>query len=382
MEKFSAYRDPGTGIQPFLTPVPPTGTDLLAKVTLPLRYVVGVARTTLVLALLLLYAALVPGLCIIFAPIPALYRAIVHILTALIARTALLVLGFFWIPAEQVSRKRRRGQNQTESWNPQAGDVIVSNWVSWVEVLWLAFRFNPIFVLPVSETVHTLPASSQSSSPISHTPGRRTGTGSANVQTFRKTTAPPISILGFRRVSLPSMIRLTGQVPPYGHSPSDPPPVALEELRKIADRPIVVFPECTTSNGRGLLRFAKVFRQEVPVRRNNVFVMCVRYDPPTTMAPTLTLPIPSTSLNPLPHLFSLATSVSAPTISIRLLVPSESPSSQLFIVSEILTDFPDDDDQLAEVCATLIAQIGKMKRTGMGWEDKASFLDFYRGKQK
>ena len=37
-------------------------------------------------------------------------------------------------------------------------------------------------------------------------------------------------------------------------------------------------------------------------------------------------------------------------------------------------------DVLAEACATLIAQVGKMKRTGLGWEDKASFLEFYSRK--
>jgi hypothetical protein len=53
----------------------------------------------------------------------------------------------------------------------------------------------------------------------------------------------------------------------------------------------------------------------------------------------------------------------------------------LFIASELITEYTG-EDQLAETCAVLIAQIGKMKRTGMGWEDKASFLDFYWGKRK
>jgi len=35
-------------------------------------------------------------------------------------------------------------------------------------------------------------------------------------------------------------------------------------------------------------------------------------------------------------------------------------------------------DVLAEACAVLIARLGKMKRVGFGWEDKYSFLDFYR----
>lgn len=51
------------------------------------------------------------------------------------------------------------------------------------------------------------------------------------------------------------------------------------------------------------------------------------------------------------------------------------------MVSEVVSN-PNSEDLLSEACATLIAQIGKMKRTGMGWEDKAAFLDFYRVKKK
>jgi hypothetical protein len=106
-----------------------------------------------------------------------------------------------------------------------------------------------------------------------------------------------------------------------------------------------------------------------------------RYDPPALLAPTLTHTIPSSTWNPLSHLFWLNTSLSAAEISIRLLAPSESPGSQIFIASEILADYSG-DDQLSETCATLIAQMGKLKRTGLGWEDKSNFLEFYRGKSK
>jgi hypothetical protein len=50
------------------------------------------------------------------------------------------------------------------------------------------------------------------------------------------------------------------------------------------------------------------------------------------------------------------------------------------MVSEVVLN-ADGQDILSEACATLIAQIGKMKRTGMGWEDKVAFLDFYRSKK-
>ena len=105
-----------------------------------------------------------------------------------------------------------------------------------------------------------------------------------------------------------------------------------------------------------------------------------RYDPPTTFSPTLSHSIPSSTLNPLAHIFTLTTSFTPQTVSIRLLAPSESPSSGAFLESEFHSGGA--TDVLSEACAALISKIGKMKRVGLGWEDKAAFLDFYRGKKK
>jgi len=52
------------------------------------------------------------------------------------------------------------------------------------------------------------------------------------------------------------------------------------------------------------------------------------------------------------------------------------------MLSDVLTNGGRSEELLSEACAALIAQVGKMKRTGMGWEDKASFLEFYKGKHK
>jgi hypothetical protein len=174
------------------------------------------------------------------------------------------------------------------------------------------------------------------------------------------------------------MIRATGSTP---QSPSSGSYASLEDIRKSAERPVVVFPECTTSNGRGLLRFARVFEgYNVPVKEWNVFVMCTRYNLPTIFQPSLTHPIPSSAFNPLYHLFTIASALSPQTMSVRMLPLSESPSSQLFVVSEVVPELA--IDTLSEVCAVLIARIGKMKRIGFGWEDKVSFLDLYSGRRK
>ena len=104
------------------------------------------------------------------------------------------------------------------------------------------------------------------------------------------------------------------------------------------------------------------------------------YDPPSAFSPSLSHSIPSSFINPLTHVFRVASCLAPFTVSIRLLSPSEAPSSGSFLLSEFLTGgtYP---DELAECCAALMSQIGRFKRVGMGWEDKAAFLNLYKGKK-
>ena len=138
------------------------------------------------------------------------------------------------------------------------------------------FRFNPIFVLPVCETLD-VPSVTPTSTPLSRTPGRRTGTGSAALSSppaGSRAPTPRVPIAGFRRVGLLRMLAAAGHLPLLAGAAK---PVPLEEIRASADRPVVVFPEGTTSNGRALLRFAEVFAGvKLPVMKYKVFVMCVR----------------------------------------------------------------------------------------------------------
>ncbi|KAH7887836.1 hypothetical protein F5I97DRAFT_1863189 [Phlebopus sp. FC_14] len=375
MEKFSAYRDPGTGIQPFLPPVPPSENDLFVTLLMPVRGVLAMVRTALVAAIAFIHV-LLHALYEFFIPIPSLRCRIGGGSTMLLSRLALYVLGFIWIPEEVVTRKR--GQGPAVKWNPKAGDIIVSNWVSWTDVLWLAYRFNPIFIIPVSDnSFSSVPSPDGASLSMAYRPGRRARVGSDAVFTSNRPIGTREAIQGFRRVSLLSIIRATGKTPRMAPVGSVAP---FETIRQSAERPIVVFPECTTSNGRGLLRFVNVFEDvTVPVKRFNVFVMCIRYGPPTSLQPSLAHPVPSLTMNPLRHLFTITTSMFPQAMSIRMLAPSESPSSQLFMANEVVTETS--VDLLSEACAVLIAKIGKMKRVGFGWEDKTAFLSFYWGQR-
>ena len=73
------------------------------------------------------------------------------------------------------------------------------------------------------------------------------------------------------------MLSATGDVPRAIQSGDGQSISSLDQIRVNADRPIVIFPECTTSNNRGLLRFAELFGDvKVPVTNFKVFIMCVR----------------------------------------------------------------------------------------------------------
>ncbi|KAG8934665.1 hypothetical protein FRC02_009492 [Tulasnella sp. 418] len=377
MEKYSTWRDAGTGIQPFLTPVAPQVSSPLIPIYRPFGYISGALRTLLLLIPLSLYGV---GhlISLLMTPIPVIRRGISYIFTAISTRLALAIAGIWWISVEVITKKRGRGHQEVESWNPGAGDVIVSNWASWIEILWLAFRFNPVFVIPVAA-----PLPEEDVQPLKSSTGRRTGTGSAAISSpSTSATRVRSKILGFRQTSILGIVAHTGRCPLW--SKTGEKVESLEEIRSSIDRPLVVFPECTTSNGRGLLRFADIFDPKIslPVKPFKVFIMCIRYDPPTTFTPALTHSVPNERIpNPLGHFFTLVSSLSlAYSVSIRLLAPSDSPSSGSFMVSDYITG--PTADPLGDVCGTLIAYLGKFKRMSVqGWEEKVSFFKFYRNQK-
>jgi hypothetical protein len=101
--------------------VPPLEANAVARIAYPLLYALAVVRTVIIAALAALYLVLVSGACTLLvrqhppsvdivslaqAPVPPIYRAISYVLTALLSRLSLFVLGVWWIRIEQMSRKR------------------------------------------------------------------------------------------------------------------------------------------------------------------------------------------------------------------------------------------------------------------------------------
>jgi hypothetical protein len=154
--------------------VPPVGSDLLDKVTLPLRYIIGAARIAFVLVLLVVYLVIVKALCLILVShslfsflsitYPTRYQSRPCVVLSRISLRRLSRVVYYWCWGSSGFRLSkwqgkkgaylstftpfnlhhilviRRGQQNSLPWNPRAGDIIVSNWVSWIELLWLAFR--------------------------------------------------------------------------------------------------------------------------------------------------------------------------------------------------------------------------------------------------
>jgi hypothetical protein len=90
-------------------------------------------------------------------PIHPLYRFLSWLFKAVNCRMILGLAGYGWIQVDMVSKKKGSAHRLlccfililfnsrtqvAEKWNPRARDVIVSNWCSWAEILWLAFRYG------------------------------------------------------------------------------------------------------------------------------------------------------------------------------------------------------------------------------------------------
>lgn len=64
----------------------------------------------------------------------------------------------------------------------------------------------------------------------------------------------------------------------------------------------------------------------------------------------------------------------------RLLDPSESPTSGSYVADASAGQRgAAGEDALAEAVGGLISALSRLKRTGLGWEDKELFLEMYSG---
>ncbi|GAA5831490.1 hypothetical protein JCM11251_004042 [Rhodosporidiobolus azoricus] len=348
MEKFSRWRDPSTGVQPFLYPLPASAEPLAPAIKIlltPFAALLGGLRTLVIVLLLGAQLVLVGGVLRVFSVVPPAYAALSRACNASIARLILAVIGVLWIKVETVQLKRTGRSPPNVPFTPKKGDIIVANHSSYIDLLYLAFRYNPTFLLPLSSP---------------STPGK---------------------ISSFRRVSLIQAILSCGQLP---QQPKPGQGESLQQALERANGPVVLFPEATTSNNRALLKFAEVAplagisSTAAKPTSARVFVLALKYPAPTRLSASLTYPIPSSLSLPLPlsHLYTLTSSPIAYTFSLRLLHASESPCLTL----SAATGGNPKKEEWDALEGTLAGAARLKKVGGLGWVEKGAFLEFRRVK--
>ena len=144
--------------------------------------------------------------------------------------------------------------------------MIISNYTSHIDILYLAYRYNPTFLLPTFAPL-------ADSNPTTASTGRHTGTGSANITT----TQPQPDFLGYTPIPLLSLLARTGQLP----ISQDVIPVdsykTLKGARRGEKRVVVLLAEGTTSNGRAVLRFPDGILQEGDIGKDDEGIVWLKF---------------------------------------------------------------------------------------------------------
>jgi hypothetical protein len=225
MEKYTKWRDAGTGIAPFLPVAPPD----LTPVTAPLRVLLAIIKAPL-LCFYLLFFLLADSL--LRLALGLIHPPSFHALRSAWARGLLFMLGFWQIPVAYEARGRRKPL--------RGGDLLISNWSSPVDILLIVYLVPRAMFVQCSNEREML---------------------------FKSRSAFEMCWEALR-APLPD--------------PSKKGDSLAELRREYKDRVLVVFPEGTTTNNRGLLAFG-------PIIADDAHVLSIRYGTPAC----LSTPIPN-----------------------------------------------------------------------------------------
>ncbi|KAL8672200.1 MAG: hypothetical protein Q9168_003332 [Polycauliona sp. 1 TL-2023] len=325
MEKYSQYRDKASGIAPFF-PV----AAVSAGIYYPFHLFLFFVRFPLLLAAILTYFLFLQWL-----PIGSLgKKASLWLILG--------VPGVWWIDLQIDGVKKGSLAQKHRSRVPQPQSIIACSSTSPIDALYLAAIFDPIF-----------------------------------------TASYPRTRLVQRITLLQAVLHAFS--PPRSYPPSNARLVDLETLiRRHPNRVIAVFPECTTTNGRGILTLSQSLL--TAPRTSKIFPINLRYTPPD-----ITTPVPASYFK---FLWNLT---SQPTHCIRVRIaeslqntsrppaehsgPSESAhddtasSTDTLLGSEDAEGMSSAEKLVLDKVGEALARLGRVKRVGLGVEDKIGFID-------
>jgi hypothetical protein len=158
MEKFRTFEDPATGIMPFMPHKSVVPKNPLVRLVRGLSGL-GLLLVRLPLLLLATFLYAMSSFVAHLIPISFIRRPLVRLIDGFCCRLLLLILGFFWISAGYLKKRAvtvsKAGKANQSKWPPLSaavsGTIIVSTLTSYLDILYLAFRFSPVFAFPVHD---------------------------------------------------------------------------------------------------------------------------------------------------------------------------------------------------------------------------------------
>ena len=308
---------PGSGISPFLPTSTPTSTFYVC-----VRAVVFLFRLPFFLGYCAVYFLLLAHL-----PLPL-------ALKKLLLWGMLGIPGVWWVDLQLDGVKRGSLSQQPKSRVPHPRSIIAAQFTSPVDALYLAAIFDPVFT---------------------------------------------ISYPGTRKVQRISLLRaITLALAPPALEP--PPGVKLTTLRALVEQnphhAIAVFPEMSTTNGKGILPFSPSLLSAPADAK--IFPVSMRYTPPD-----ITTPVPGAYATFLWNLLS------RPTHCIRVRIAeavTNTPAAETLVngVNEDDSGRADEEDShddltpeeknVIDCVGEALARLARNKRVGLTLRDKAAFV--------
>jgi 1-acyl-sn-glycerol-3-phosphate acyltransferase len=253
----------------------------------------------------------------------------------------ILAVPWIWWVDLQIDGVKKGSLAQThEGRVPQPPDIIASSFTSPIDSLYLAAIFDPIFTISYPHTRQV----------------------------------EYVSLLGSIRRALSS----PKEYPPKGAKLTDLKTLVAEHPRRV----IVVFPECTTTNGRGILPFSPSLLTAPP--QTKIFPISLRYTPAD-----ITTPVPGQYFTFFWNLFS------QPTHCIRVRIaqvvynnpvkPGEVKERKDKYLTNILdtlvesstgsTIITPEQRRILDTVGEALARLGRVKRVGLTVQDKEDFVE-------
>merc|ERR1711934_25994 len=215
MEKYRDWADRGTGVNPF---VPLRKPRMLAHKIFSLTAGLVLAPIRiLVFTVLLLALWLCSVIGAVLYRVPLIGRALQRLFEAVLARSMLLTLGVFWIDSRPKAPAVR------------PGEILVCNYTSYADVLYLVFRFSPsLAMISTDGSLISLSSAGAVTCGLSHSASQQSGC---------------------------TMTQL------------------IQRARNLG-QPVVLFPEVVRTNGEAVLEFSETASQLLELKEMQLVGFC------------------------------------------------------------------------------------------------------------